>query len=104
MTTDEKNEAKAHFFSKPGIPGVIGCVNGTHLKIISHGKRKANQYFNRKGFYSLNAMVVRDHKMKIRFFDARYHGSAHDSLIWSMSAMKKLLEENYNSGEAKNIV
>ncbi|XP_058984143.1 putative nuclease HARBI1 [Musca domestica] len=99
MTEEEKNSAKEYFFTNSGIPGVIGCVDGTHIKIISPGRNDANMCFNRKGFYSLNAMVVCDHKMKIRYFDARYGGSAHDSLVWNVSVMKRLLQERYDAGE-----
>lgn len=58
MSEEEKYECKEYFFTKCGIPGVVGCVDGTHIKIVSPGKDDANLYYNRKGFYSLNAMVV----------------------------------------------
>ena len=58
MSEEEKFEAKLHFFEKTGFPGVIGCVDGTHIKILTPGKEIQHLYYNRKGFYSLNAMVV----------------------------------------------
>ncbi|XP_061395895.1 putative nuclease HARBI1 [Musca vetustissima] len=96
MTNAEKNEAKLYFFEKTDFPGVIGCVDGTHIKIQAPSKEDQHLYFNRKGYFSLN---VCDHKMRIRFLDARYAGSAHDSLIWNDSIVKRVLQERYTNGE-----
>lgn len=37
-------------------PYVVGCVDGTHLKILKP-KEDAISYYNRKGFYSVNMQV-----------------------------------------------
>lgn len=58
MTENEKTEAKVEFFEKTGFPGVIGCVDGTHIKILAPSKQDQHLYYNRKGFFSLNAMIV----------------------------------------------
>lgn len=58
MTDAEKEEAKLNFFEKTDFPGVIGCVDGTHIKILAPSKDTQHMYFNRKGFFSLNAMIV----------------------------------------------
>ena len=58
MTENAKDEAKLWFFEKTGFPGVIGCVDGTHIKIIAPKKELQHLYYNRKGFYSLNAMIA----------------------------------------------
>ncbi|XP_017467584.1 PREDICTED: putative nuclease HARBI1 [Rhagoletis zephyria] len=98
MSEEEQTEVIMHFFQKAGFPGVIGCVDGTHIKISAPTKLDQNLYFNRKGFFSLNAIIICDHKMKIRYFDARYAGSSHDSLIWNISSAKQVLRERYDSG------
>ncbi|XP_067614377.1 putative nuclease HARBI1 [Eurosta solidaginis] len=98
MSEEEQTEAKRHFFQKAGFPGVIGCVDGTHIKISAPTKLDQNLYFNRKGFFSLNTIIICDHKMKISYFDARYAGSSHDSLIWNISSAKQVLRERYDSG------
>lgn len=54
---EEKIEAKRDFYSKAGFPGVTMCVDGTHIKIIKPSKEDF-LYYNRKGFFSINAMVV----------------------------------------------
>ena len=37
--------------------------------------------------------------MRIRFLDAQYAASSHDSLIWNISHTKRMLEEMYTAGE-----
>lgn len=54
----EQNETKRHFYRKTGFPGVIGCIDGTHVSIIPPSIEDRFKYLNRKGFYSLNVMLV----------------------------------------------
>lgn len=54
----EKNSIKMGFFEKTGFPGVIGCVDGTHVKIFKPRLDVQHLYYNRKGYHSLNVMVV----------------------------------------------
>lgn len=54
----EKNAIKLGFFQKSGFPGVIGCVDGTHIKIFPPGSDIQHLYYNRKGYHSLNVMIV----------------------------------------------
>lgn len=53
---DNRNIARA-FYIKHGIPGVVGCIDGTHVRIIAPAQN-AHLYYNRKGNYSLNVMLV----------------------------------------------
>lgn len=59
MTEEEKNKNKMLFFSKTRFPGVIGCIDGTHVRIVAPRKELQHLYLNRKGYYSLNVMIVR---------------------------------------------
>lgn len=45
------------FFVKYNIPGVIGCIDCTHVPIIRPSTNE-ERYFNRKHFHSLNTQVV----------------------------------------------
>lgn len=56
-TEDEQIEIAQSFYSKFKIPGVIGCVDGTHVAIIPPRCNK-HLYYNRKGFHSFNVMIV----------------------------------------------
>lgn len=57
MTEEEKQEAKRYFYDRSGIPGVIMCVDGTHIKIFRPSEN-AHLFYNRKGFFSINVMIV----------------------------------------------
>nr|XP_036213841.1 uncharacterized protein LOC118680020 [Bactrocera oleae] len=37
---------------------IIGCVDGTHIKIIAPHKELQHLYYNRKGLFSINAMIL----------------------------------------------
>ncbi|XP_046577986.1 putative nuclease HARBI1 [Haliotis rubra] len=45
------------FHAIGGFPGVVGVIDGTHVKIIAPTEHE-NEYVNRKNFHSLNVQVV----------------------------------------------
>lgn len=45
------------FFDKYGMPGVIGCVDGTHVAIVPP-KNQEHIYVNRKNYHSINTQLV----------------------------------------------
>ncbi|XP_036320397.1 putative nuclease HARBI1 [Rhagoletis pomonella] len=102
MTEDEKQRARHFFFRKSRITGIIGCVDGTHVGIVAPNRLK-HQYLNRKGFYSLNAMIACDHNMVIRYVDGRFPGSTHDSFLWGNSELKEILQRMYCNGERSSV-
>ncbi|XP_049277617.1 putative nuclease HARBI1 [Anopheles funestus] len=57
MNSEEQQAARCYFFRKSSIPGVVMCADGTHVKIIAP-KNDKDQFYNRKGFYSMNVLVV----------------------------------------------
>jgi hypothetical protein len=59
---NRKTEIKDHFYRKAGFPNVIGCVDGTHVRILKPEPAQERQFFNRKHFPSINVMCVCDHK------------------------------------------
>ncbi|XP_055619376.1 putative nuclease HARBI1 [Toxorhynchites rutilus septentrionalis] len=94
-----KNAIKYGFYKRTGFPGVIGCVDGTHIRIISPCANVQHLYYNRKGFHSLNVMLICDHKQRIRYVDANNPGSNHDSFIWNKSPLDSVLNEKHENGE-----
>lgn len=57
-SASEQSNIKLAFYEKFGIPGAIGCVDGTHIKIKTPSNNEKHLYYNRKGFCSLNVMLV----------------------------------------------
>ena len=44
------------FVEVAGMPGVMGCIDGTHIRILApHQQEWA--YVNRKGYHSINVQV-----------------------------------------------
>ena len=80
-------------FSKiADFPGVIGVVDGTHIKVKV--KRELHRRFrDRKNEITVNCQVVFDHIMKFIHINARWPGSTHDSRIFKNSEPFYLLED-----------
>jgi hypothetical protein len=52
-TTEQAMRSIEFWRAKSGIPGVVACLDGTHIQIIRPSK-SGTAYFNRKGYYSIN--------------------------------------------------
>ena len=52
QTREEKAVIKQGFYDIGGLPCVIGCVDGSHIRIIAPSQNECN-YVNRKGFHSV---------------------------------------------------
>ena len=62
-TAAERQEIKQGFFEKGGFPGVIGCIDGTHIRIQGPSAHESD-FVNRKGFHSINVQAICDHRGK----------------------------------------
>ncbi|XP_067633817.1 putative nuclease HARBI1 [Eurosta solidaginis] len=96
-TKDEMREIALDFHRQFNIPGIIGCIDGTHVRIIGPRNNK-HLYYNIKGYYSMNVLLVCDNKMAIRYVDATHAGACHDPLIWNTSELRVSMEQNYLLG------
>ncbi|CAH0730598.1 unnamed protein product, partial [Brenthis ino] len=56
MTQHERKIIMKDFMKKFEFPGVIGCIDGTHVALI-RPKEHEETYFNRKNYHSLNVLV-----------------------------------------------
>ncbi|XP_039969105.1 putative nuclease HARBI1 [Bactrocera tryoni] len=94
----EVRQSNLHFYNKFAIPGVIGCIDGTHIKLLKPCDNE-HLYLNRKGCFSVNAMIVCDYKMSITAVDACHPGSSHDAFILNLSNIKQYLLSSFQSGD-----
>lgn len=53
------------FYEKFGIPGVIGCIDGTHVAIVRPNEHE-ERYVCRKKYHSLNVQVVRNYPLHLK--------------------------------------
>ena len=64
-TTDaERASVKNGFYKMRGFPGVVGCIDGTHVRIMSPPKDQEMAYVNRKRYHSINVQATCDHAGK----------------------------------------
>jgi nuclease HARBI1 len=82
------------FYNISGFPGVLGAIDGTHIRIQSPGGANAEVYRNRKGYFSINTQLICDAQLKIMAVDARWGGSVHDQTIFDNSAAKYEISRN----------
>ena len=81
----EEGQVMQKFVFMGGMPGVIGCIDGTHIPIVSVGGDNAELYRCRKGYFSINVMGVCDADLRFTSLITGWAGSAHDSCIFSSS-------------------
>ncbi|XP_060809565.1 putative nuclease HARBI1 [Amyelois transitella] len=95
---NERNAIKMKFYEKYGIPGVIGCVDGTHVAMVRPSENE-DWYFNRKHYHSRNVQILCDFDLNIISVDACFGGATHDSHIFNQHAIKNHLIDLVNQGE-----
>ncbi|CAB3241775.1 unnamed protein product [Arctia plantaginis] len=97
LEQQDRNDIKAKFYHKFKIPGVLGCIDGTHVAILRPHVHE-ERYFNRKGYHSLNVMIVCDSDLQIMCVDASIPGAAHDSSVWQSNPLSQHLISLAGSG------
>ena len=60
-TGDKLTSIKNHFYNVAGFPAVVGCVDGTHIRIQAP-RDDEKGYINRKGYHSINVQGICDHE------------------------------------------
>jgi hypothetical protein len=91
------SEIKGNFYSVANFPGVIGLIDGTHIRIQAPSDHE-DQYVNRKGYHSINVQVIVDCDDKFINIVAKWPGSSHDSRVFKESAVYRNLENNNIDG------
>ena len=77
-TGDQMPDIKSSFEEEGGFSGIIGVVDGTHIRIRAP-EHEPEAYINRKKFQSINVQLVCDDKMVFTHVLAGWSGSVHDS-------------------------
>ena len=80
------------------MPGIIGCIDCTHIPISSVGDDDAELFRNRKGYISINVQAVCDPALRFINVVCRWPRSTHDSRIFDNSALCAMFENNTIDG------
>ncbi|KAJ8915376.1 hypothetical protein NQ315_008263 [Exocentrus adspersus] len=90
----EQIHIQSRFYNISRFPRVIGCIDGTHIKIQNPGTGQddGEVFRNRKGYFSLNIQVVCNADLKIMDIVARWPGSTHDMTIFNNSMIRARFE------------
>lgn len=70
------------FYTIAGMPGVIGCVDCTHVPIVRPTREDSELFRCRKGYFSLNIQAICGPDLKFYNIVARWPGSVHDARIF----------------------
>ena len=89
--------AQQQFYDYVKLPRVVGCIDGTHVK-IKKPSNDAHAYINRKGVASINIMLVCGLNLQIYYSLVKYPGGAHDSYILNNSQLCANWTENPPNG------
>ncbi|RVE51570.1 hypothetical protein evm_003702 [Chilo suppressalis] len=94
----ERNAVARRFSDQFGFPGVLGCIDGTHVAII-RPQDYEEAYFNRKMYHSLNVLAICDADLRILHVDASFGGASHDSHVWNCCPVKNGMERLHDIGQ-----
>ncbi|XP_025153275.1 putative nuclease HARBI1 [Harpegnathos saltator] len=83
----EKMETAAFYEREKGFPGVIGAIDGSHIR-IDRPLQDSDSYVNRKHYFSLHVQGVVNHKMKFMDVFIGYPGSMHDARVFRNSPIR----------------
>ena len=68
---EEQKTQSRLFQQQRQLPNVIGCVDGTHIRLKYRPRIHEEAYINRKQFHSINAMITCDADLRVINLDAR---------------------------------
>ena len=94
----EKATIKSQFYEFAHLPGVLGLVDGTHIRIQKPSEDEAD-YVNRHFYHSINVQAICLPNGRFSDVLARFPGSVHDSRIWKLSQVGMYVENNFQVGE-----
>ncbi|XP_039308183.1 putative nuclease HARBI1 [Solenopsis invicta] len=75
-------------------PGVIGAIDGTHIKIIAP-KDRSESYINRKGYHSIQLQVVCNADLKFIHCYYGQVGSVHDNRVFRLLNIENMCTNAY---------
>ncbi|KAM4604773.1 putative nuclease HARBI1 [Polymixia lowei] len=94
----EQANYKVQFYKYGNFPGVIGCIDGCHVGIKCPSTPDAEEYRNRKNWFSINVQAACTPNLEFSNIVARWKGATHDSRIFHNSSLCAQFERGQHSG------
>ncbi|XP_012542720.3 LOW QUALITY PROTEIN: putative nuclease HARBI1 [Monomorium pharaonis] len=91
-TLAEKEETATFYRERKGFPGIIGAIDGSHIR-IDKPIEDPESYVNRKQYFSLHIQGTVNHKMQFIDVFIGYPGSVHDARVFKNSPLRNNLRE-----------
>ena len=91
-------EVKNKFYEIAHFPGVVGLVDGTHIRIQRPSEVEAD-YINRHFTTKLTSKLFANQMECFSDVLACFPGSVHDSRIWKISGVGMHVENTFSIGE-----
>uniref|UniRef100_W8C221 Putative nuclease HARBI1 n=1 Tax=Ceratitis capitata TaxID=7213 RepID=W8C221_CERCA len=99
MTEQEENKVKLKFYNETEVPSIIGCVDCTHIAIQCPRLDTSHVYRNDTGGFSINALIICDVDLMVRYIDARNPGENDDDFVWQKSDPNLYFKSKYDAGK-----
>ena len=87
----ELQTTKEKFYAIAQIPGVIGCVDGTQIRVQAPIAQE-HEFVNRNGYHLLNIQLICNAECKIVNCVVKWPGSTHDAIILRESKIYREFE------------
>ena len=95
---DDLAPLETKFRQKSGLPGFVGAIDCTQIKIQNPCRQNGEIFRNRKGFFSINVQAVCDTDLRFMDVVCQWPGSVHDSRIFANSRLKLSLDSGLIRG------
>ena len=95
--TDE-TEVKTKFYELAHFPGVLGLVDGTHIRIQKPSENEAD-YVIRHFYHSIYVQAICQPDGRFSDVLARFPGSVHDFRMWKLSQVGIHIENSFSTWE-----
>ncbi|KYN21047.1 Putative nuclease HARBI1 [Trachymyrmex cornetzi] len=101
-TEAEKQRTQRHYFENKDFPGVIGSIDGSHIRIDKPSEDPV-AYINRKRYFSVHMQGTVNEKKKFLDVFVGYPGSVHDARVFANSSLAEDLSALCQGGGVVNI-
>ena len=94
---EDWTKIEERFRNRWNVPHAVGALDGKHIA-IKKPKKSRSEYFNYKGYFSLELLALVDADYKFLWVNAGGSGSSSDAQIFNCSKLKRRIENGTFKG------